>query len=487
MNDKKLVDQAANGMFWVFIDYVGVKGISFLTMLILTRILTPYDFGLIAITSVFITIGNILLESGLSTSLIRNKNNTEADYSTIFFINIIISIFLYLLIYINRQNISLYFKREELAEILIYYGLLYFSNAIIIVQNAILIKESNFRLITLINLPSTIIGCSIGLLTAYIGFEYWSIIGMQVSTQIVYAALIYKKSFWSPKLIFSMDKLCYHFNFGYKLLISSILNGITLNIYNLTLAKIGTINQVGAFERANNFTNYPLMILSQIFGKVSFPLMVNMRENSLGLKKIFLNLSVISFILTTLIMILININSEFIIKYIFGVKWMEMNIYLKAISISSLFYTVQALNINILKVNGKSNLILMSEILLKICLIVNISLVFILNKNYFIYIIFINSLLATLITVYLGSKELEIEIYTQLKTYLIILVQLFVAYITTLITLDLCRIESKNMELMYKNLLLMIIYFDLFMFHNKDISHLITNSISSYVRNIYNK
>ena len=266
-----LLKQTFSGMIWVFIDYFLLKGISFICAILLARLLTPSDYGLIAMIAVIMTIGILIVESGLSSSLIRNFNNEENDYSTVFFYNLFLSLLLYTIFFILAPFISDFYDQPELTSLIRVYCISFIFIALNSVQTCILVKKMQFKKLTLLNIPGIILGNSVGLFMGLNGYGVWSIVGTYLCIQFFHTIALWFGSKWRPKLLFSSKKLKYHLKFGNKLLISSLITGVYSNIYNIMLGKYYPLQTTGFFERAFTLSQYPLIVLTQITGKVSYP------------------------------------------------------------------------------------------------------------------------------------------------------------------------------------------------------------------------
>ena len=198
-----LKKQTFSGIIWTFMDTFFVRGLMFVAMIFLARWLGPTDFGLVGMIAVFIAIGRSLTESGMTTSLIRTKTPDQRDFSTIFFINIGMSCVVYTIIFLAAPYISLFFEQDILVDVIRVYCLLFLIIAFSGVQLALLTKNMEFKKITKINFPSTIVGVSIGLYLGYTGHGVWSIVWMYLSTELAKAILLWCFSEWKPAFIFS--------------------------------------------------------------------------------------------------------------------------------------------------------------------------------------------------------------------------------------------------------------------------------------------
>jgi O-antigen/teichoic acid export membrane protein len=365
----QLKKEAFSGMVWVFIDYFLVKGVSFVGSIVLARLLMPSDFGIIAMIAIFMTFGNILLDSGLSSSLIRNNNNDDKDYSTVFFTNIFFGILLYVFFFIIAPIIASFFNQLILINIIRFYSIVFLLTSFSSVQMTILIKNMQFKKIAVLNVPSVILGLGVGVFMAINDYGVWSIISMYLVTQLVLSLGLWLSSEWKPNFIFSKDRFLYHFNYGYKLLLANFLSGTTTELYNVVTAKFYPLNTAGNFERAFTLNNYPLTILIQIIGKVTFPLLSKIQNDKQYLQEVFIKLVRFTFFVSAPVMIILSASAKPLILTLLGEKWSDAIPIFQILCLGGIFYTLQSLNINTIKIYGRTDYILKGEIFLKILMV----------------------------------------------------------------------------------------------------------------------
>jgi len=207
------------GVAWSFVEAVFLKGLSFVAMVFLARWLGPIDFGLMGMIAVFIGIGTSLVNSGMTSSIIRTKNAGDADFTTVFYMNMGMSLLVYAIMYYLAPYIAAFYGQEVLIDIIRVYSLVFIISAFSAVQLAILNKEMRFKRIMLLNAPSIIIGVSVGLFLGYNNYGVWSIISMYMTSQIILSLLLWITGSWKPSLNFSNEKLKYHYNFVYKIML----------------------------------------------------------------------------------------------------------------------------------------------------------------------------------------------------------------------------------------------------------------------------
>lgn len=360
-----LKKRTLNGFIWNFLDTFLLKGFSFLGLILIARWIGPEEFGLIGMIAIFIAIGNSLIDGGLSASLIRTKDVDYRDFSTIFFINILISVFIYILIYISAPFIANFFNQSVLVQIVRVYCLVFIISGFSSVQLAILSKEMKFKLIMLINIPSTIIGVCIGIYMAYNGYGVWSVVCMYISNQALLTILLWLTSKWKPSLVFSKNKLKKHYLFGYKLLLSSLLIRVFENVHSIIIGKFFPVATLGLFERAKKFTDYPSSILISVISKVTYPMLVLLKDDSEKIAIIYRKLLRISFFVTAPLLLGLAAIAEPMFKLVLGESWVGAIPFFQILCLSAMFYPIHSFNTNALKVYGRSDWFLKLELIKK--------------------------------------------------------------------------------------------------------------------------
>jgi O-antigen/teichoic acid export membrane protein len=232
-----LKNQAISGVFWTGLQQFGRQGIAFITSIILARILSPYEFGLIAMIGIFIALGDSLIKSGLTNSLIRTENINEDDYSTVFIFNMVGSVVIYLILFVLAPLIAKFYRQIELIEIIRWYSLVFIINALSAVQLTRLTKIMDFKTQLIVSLPSILISSLIGIYMAYANYGVWSLIWSAIAQSLLATIQVWIYSKWIPNFVFSIDKFKLHFNYGIKIMLSSLLDIFFVNIYTLIIGR----------------------------------------------------------------------------------------------------------------------------------------------------------------------------------------------------------------------------------------------------------
>jgi O-antigen/teichoic acid export membrane protein len=367
LNFKK---QSLNATIWTIIDIVFNKAIFFIATLVLARLLGPNEFGLIGMIMVFFTIGTTLVDSGLSVSLIRTANPDEAEYSTIFYMNLVMSLIAYLFIFIAAPFVADFYAQPILKSLIRIYCLGFIITAMRMIAQTMLIREMNFKKIAILNIPGNIVGLIIGVWMAMNEYKVWSIVGLYLTTQIVATMMYWIFIKWRPKIVFSIEKMKSHWNFGYKLMISAQLNTIFDNIYNILIGKFYSVQSLGYYERAYTFNNYPVSILSGIISKVSLPLLSQISEDKQRTLRVYRKILMLSFYISAPLMLGALVLAKPLFILFLGEQWIPAVPFFQILCLAYMLHPIHSLNINILSVYGKSNLFLKLEIIKKVMVLV---------------------------------------------------------------------------------------------------------------------
>ena len=416
-----LKQKTISGVVWSFAEAIFLKGLSFITMIFLARWLGPIDFGLMGMIAVFIGIGQVLVDSGMSASIIRTKNADDSDFSSVFYMNMAISLLVYALMFYLAPYISSFYGQVVLIDIIRIYCLIFIISAFSAVQLAILNKEMRFKRMAQLNAPSTIIGVSVGLFLGYNNYGVWSIISMYMTTQIILSLLLWITGSWKPSLKFSKEKLKYHYNFGYKLMITGLTDVVFKNSYQIIIGKFFPVQTLGYFERAQRFTQYPSQTITDIVGKVTYPMLAQLQDDTPKLSIIYRSLLRIAFFITAPLMLGLAAIAEPIFDLILGREWLPAVPYFQVLSLAAMLFPIHAFNVNVLKVYGRSDLFLKLELIKKSFLALGLILGFQFGVIGLVWSGVIVSFISLLINTYYSSKLINYSTKRQLLDMLPIL------------------------------------------------------------------
>lgn len=315
--------------------------------------------------ALFIAIGQSLMDSGMTNSLIRTKQPDQLDYSTVFVTNFIVSITVYAVTFLIAPIVAEFYSQPILKDILRVFSLSFVIRSLVAVHVAKLTKEMNFKTQMKLQVPSTIIGAAIGIFMAYFGYGVWSLVWLNLSQVIVFTAQNWFFIKWRPSFVFDKERFKYHFSFGYKLTLSGLLDTIYLNLYSIVIGKYFSVGNVGLFNQAETLRRFPVQQLSAVMEKVTYPLFSNINSDE-HLKSVYKKTMKLALAVTVPMMLyLILVANEFF-SLLFGNKWLPAVPYFQILACASIISPLSKYNLNILKVKGRSDLFLKLEVIKKI-------------------------------------------------------------------------------------------------------------------------
>src|SRR5690606_25512914 len=357
--------KAIGGVIWTVVDTFVLRGFSFLATIVLARWLGPDEFGLVGMIAVFIAIGTSITDSGLSSSLIRTKDADDRDFSTVFILNMGLSLGVYLVLFVAAPYIADFFNQSILTDVVRVYCLSFVFSAFSAVQLARLNANMQFKKIARLNLPGTVIGTLAGLLMGYFGYGVWAIVGMYLVSQCVKSISLWMSSGWRPSFLYSKEKAYYHYGYGYKLMLSGLLNTVFQNIYNIVIGRFYSPRELGFFERSKSFNEYPVNTITSVISKVTFPLLASLQDEKERISAVYKKLMQLSFFITAPLMLGAGSIAYPLFSLVLGEQWIEAVPYFQILCLSGMFYPIHAFNLNVFKVYGRSDLFLKLEIIKK--------------------------------------------------------------------------------------------------------------------------
>lgn len=346
------------GMVWNAFEKFGTQGISFVISVILARLLSPSDYGTIGLLTVFLTFSDIFIDGGFSRALIQKQNRNDADYSTMFSFNLIVSIAVYSLLFFVSPFISRFYRIPELTSFQRVIYLVLVFNAFSIVQNTKLQVLVEFKKIALITIIGQIASGIIGILFAYNGFGVWSLVVQSVSRSIINSILYWAIVRWKPTILFSRTSFKCLFGFGSKLLLDGIIATIVNNISNLVIGKFYGTEDLGYYTRGYQFPALICGSLTNVMNTATFPLISSLQNNEEEMIVVFKRLIRLTFIVTFPLVVGMAVLSKNIIQVLLTEKWLPAAFYLSCMSFAYIFRPINSLNMNILNAIGRSDLFL---------------------------------------------------------------------------------------------------------------------------------
>lgn len=360
-----LKQQAVSGVLWSFIERFSVQGVHFLMGIIMARLLTPSDYGLIGMLAIFMSLSQVFIDGGFSSALIQAKRRTEKDYSTVFYINLAVSTFLYLLLFVSAPYIATFYEQPLLTDITRVYALNLIINSLVSVNKTKLVIAVDFRTQSKISFITAVLSGGVGIAAAMRDYGVWALVIQMVSGAIINVMLSFYYVKWIPKLVFSLRSFHNLFKFGSKLLIATIISSIYSNLYSLIIGKRYTSADLGVYTRADQFAQFTGTNISGILTRVCFPVLSSIQDDDNRLLIAYRKyIQVTAFIMFPIILLLCGV-AEPLVLVLLGRKWSDSIPLLQILSLAYLFNGIVLINLNLLYVKGRSDLVLKLEFIKK--------------------------------------------------------------------------------------------------------------------------
>lgn len=357
-DSSSLKSKAAKGMVWSAFGTFSSQGISFIIGIILARLLTPSDYGLIGMLAILFAVSQLVVESGFSNALIQKIDRTESDYSTIFYVNLFASILIYLVLFFTAPLVSKFYKTPELTLLTRVLSLNIIIGSFAIVQQARLKIELDFKTPAIITLISVGISGMVGIAMAYFDYGVWALVAQSICLSILRTILLFLFNKWFPKLIFSFSSLKQLFKFSSNLLIAGLVSTIVNNLYAILIGKLFSPKDVGFYTRARQFPELLSQAVTNILQGVTYPILTSLQNERERMVSVYGKLMRTTVFLVMPFLTLFALLAEPFIRLLLTEKWMPVVPLIQWLCFARMITPISALNMNILNAVGRSDLFL---------------------------------------------------------------------------------------------------------------------------------
>lgn len=362
---ESLKKKTVKGVAWTSLNKVLDLGFGFVIGVILARLLSPSDYGLLAMIAVFNAIAFAFLDSGFGNALIRKPDLTEDDNTTAFFFNVAAGTVMFGVIWVIAPWVSVFYDKPILTPLLRAEGSLLIVSAFKIVQNTQLTRALNFKAMMIIRVVASVLGGVIGIISAYSGLGVWALVVMHIADALISLVLLWVISPWRPRGKWSRKSFNYLWGYGSKLLASGLLDTVYSNIYPIVIGKFYSAADLGQYSRAKGYAGMPSQTLTGVIQQVTFPVLSQIQDDDQRLGNNYRRMLRFTVFIIFPIMIGMAALAHPLVISLVTDKWAQCVPYLQIICFSSMWYPVHAINLNLLQVKGRSDLFLRLEIIKK--------------------------------------------------------------------------------------------------------------------------
>lgn len=410
-----LMSKTVSGVGWSAAEALSAQAANFIVGLVLARLLTPSEFGLIGIAMIFIVILSGFVDCGFSNALIRKKEVSDKDYNTMFITNLVMSLVVFLVLFFCAPLVADFFQRQEVTSLLRVMAITVIIQSISLVQNTILTKQIDFKTKTKATVIAAVISGVIGITTALCGWGVWALAAQQISSQLVNTLCLCLFNRWIPNFSFNLESFRYMWGFGWKLMLSGFLDRTWTQLYQAVVGKCYQPATLGQYSRAKLFAQFFSSNFTSIIQRVTYPALAEVQDDKERMIAAYRKIIKTTMFVTAICMISLGAISEPFIYCLIGKQWHQAATFLPLICLSMSLYPLHALNLNMLQIQGRSDLILILEIIKKVIAIGPLCLGIFVDIYWMLWGSIITGIIAFFLNSYYTGKKLGYSSWQQLK------------------------------------------------------------------------
>ena len=455
---KSLKQKAVSGIIWSAFQRYSTMIVTFISGIILARLLTPHDYGCIGMLAIFMVLAESFIDGGFGEALIQKKDPTQADYSTIFFWNIAMAVLMYFILYFSAPSIASFYDIPLLCDVLRVQGIVLFIYAFNIVQRNQLRKKMNFKVLSIVTIITSITSLTITILMAYNGYGVWSLVAQNIISGFIPALVFWFYIKWRPQMTFSLKSLKELFSFGFYMFLTYILNRFERQIQGLLIGKVYDSATMGYYSKAHSVERLSSTSISQVMSQVTFPLYAEMQDDkgkiSNTLKRLTMTLSYFTF--PMMFILILCAKPLFILLY--SDRWTDSVPYFQVLCLAGMAYCLQSVNNQTIAAIGKSKVMFIVTVIKRIVGISSIvfGLMFFGMKGLLVGVV-LNTWVSYFININVVSRYIGYKWWKQLLDIMPVLV---VSALAAVISYSVGNIIETNMYIdsLFKVTIYMVVY-----------------------------
>ena len=365
MNEKQTTTKVLNGLFWKLMENGGAQGVQFLVSIILARLLSPEEYGVVGVILIFVTIANVLVQNGFSTALIQKRKVDDTDFSSVFFFNMAVSAVIYLVLYLSAPGIAYFYNNQEMTALVRVLAVVLFPGGVISIQNAYVSRNMEFKGLFISSFAASMISGAISIFLAYRGLGVWALVWQQIAYYFFYMLILFMSISWKPRLLFSILRIKTMFAFGWKLLCASLLDTVYNNIYGLVIGRIYNESMLGNYNRGEQFPKLIVSNLGAAIQSVMLPVLSASQDEPERVKSMLRRaITVSSYLVLPMMAGLIAVARPMVLLLL-GEKWLACVPFLQIMCVAYSFWPIHIANLQALNAMGRSDIFLKLEIVKK--------------------------------------------------------------------------------------------------------------------------
>lgn len=365
MADTEIKSKVLKGLFWKILENGGAQGIQFVIAIILARLLSPSEYGLVSIIMIFITIANVVVQNGFSTALVQKKHSDDADFSSVFYFSLVMAAVMYTVLYLCAPSIAGFYRNDVLIPIVRVLAVVLFPGAVIAVQTAYVSRKMEFKGLFKATMVAVVISGAVSIFMAYRGLGVWAMVGQQIAYYLSLMTTLFLTVSWKPRLMFAIGRVRAMFTFGWKLLLAALLDTLFNNLYGLIMGKIYNEELLGAYNRGDQFPKLIVNNLGAAIQAVLLPAFAS-RQGDIAQVRSMVRRAIrtSSFLVLPMLFGLFAV-ADTMVMALLGEKWMICVPYLRIMCIAYSFWPIHITNLQAINAVGRSDIFLKLEVIKK--------------------------------------------------------------------------------------------------------------------------
>lgn len=411
MENKKVL----GNMLWRFMERCGAQVVTFIVSIILARLLDPAVYGTIALVTVFTTILQVFVDSGLGTALVQKKDSDDLDFSTVFYFNFAMCVVLYVGIFFAAPLISAFYDRPELTLIVRVLSLTLVISGVKNIQQSYISKNMLFKKFFVSSIGSTLLSAAVGVAMAYAGYGVWALVAQSLVSNLTTAIILWFTVRWRPIFAFSFERLRSLFSFGWKLLVSGLLQTGYNELRSLIIGKKYSPDDLAFYNKGRQFPNLIVSNVDTSIDSVLLPVMSSEQDNKQRVMEMTRRAIKTSTYIIMPLMVGLAVCAEPLIRLLLTEKWLPCVLYMRVFCFTFAFYPIHTANLNAIKAMGRSDLFLKLEIIKKIVGIAAIAISMWFGVEWMAYSLLITTVISQIINSFPNKKLLNYSYIQQLK------------------------------------------------------------------------
>lgn len=445
-----------HGVAWNFIEKILVKVASFAISVILARLLSPSDYGLMGMLAIFMSISSVFIEGGLAKALIQRQGCQDIDYSTAFVTNVFLSLVIYAVLFLTAPLIADFYEEPILIPLTRVLALTIILGSFNIVQRAKLMANVDFKSLAQINVMSILVTGAIGIYMAYEGYGVWALVGQSIGSTLFLIFIFPFYSKWKPSLRFSKESFSHLFGFGSKLMITGVYSVIFNNIATFCIGKVYKSAELGYYTRGSQFSDLISFTVNDVLGTVTFPVLSELQNDTDRMVAVYRKSLFVTAMIIFPVMVLCALLAYPLVLILLTEKWLPCVVLMQWLCLARMFTPLSALNMNILNAVGRSDLFMKLDFSKAPLTILILAITIPVSVKAIVIGTFVDSFLCFFINAYLPGRMFGYGAWKQIKDWRYILLSIALMSIVVLGFMQL--VENAWLQLLVGGSLGVLVY-----------------------------